>query len=98
MDVVADLLQTLSLERQEPNVFRGFSPKDGRRRVFGGQVLAQALIAAEKTLSGRPCHSLHAYFLRAGNPLLPIDYHVEATRDGGSFSVRRIAAQQEGKA
>jgi acyl-CoA thioesterase-2 len=91
-----ELLEILDLETLEGNRFRGISPRDEWQRVFGGQVLAQALVAAERTIAGRPAHSLHAYFLRAGDPAVAIDYHVEAMRDGRSFSTRRIVAWQHG--
>ena len=94
---VEDLLRLLDLEKIGEDAFRGTSPQDGRRRIFGGQVLGQALIAAERTVSGRDCHSLHAYFLRPGNPALPITYEVERSRDGGTFTARRVAAKQDGK-
>ena len=95
---VAELIGLLSLERLEDNLFRGQSRDIGTRYVFGGQVLGQALSAAQATL-GRPrvAHSLHAYFLRAGDIDHPIIYEVDRTRDGGSFSVRRVSAIQHGK-
>jgi acyl-CoA thioesterase-2 len=92
---VAALIRLLDLEKMEDNIFRGASPEDGSQRVFGGQVLAQALVAASRTAPpGRRCHSLHAYFLRPGDPLVPIRYEVDRSRDGGSFSVRRVVALQ----
>ncbi len=91
------LLQLLDLETIGSDVFRGTSPQDGRKRIFGGQVLGQALIAAERTVEGRDCHSLHAYFLRAGIPSIPIIYEVERSRDGGTFTARRVVAKQDGK-
>jgi acyl-CoA thioesterase II len=95
---VSELIELLSLERLEENLFRGQSRDIGTRYVFGGQVLGQALSAAQATL-GRPraAHSLHAYFLRAGDIEHPIVYDVDRTRDGGSFSVRRVTAIQHGK-
>ena len=91
------LLALLDLEKTVDNGFRGLSPAEPVQRVFGGQVLAQALVAATRTVDPeRPCHSFHAYFLRPGDPLVPIDYSVEGSRDGGSFSVRRVAASQQG--
>ena len=97
MNAVADLIQLLDLEKVEENIFRGRTPMDDSRRVFGGQVLAQALVAAARTTpEGRRCHSLHAYFLRAGDPAIPILYEVDRSRDGGSFSVRRVVAIQHG--
>jgi len=80
------------------NLFRGRSPQDGWQRVFGGQVLGQALVAAGRTVEGRAAHSLHAYFLRPGDPLVPILYNVDRIRDGSSFTTRRVVAIQHGKA
>lgn len=95
---VDELLTLLQLERLEDNLFRGESRDIGTRYVFGGQVLGQALSAAQQTVEpGRNAHSLHAYFLRAGDIDKPIVYHVERTRDGGSFSVRRVTAIQHGR-
>lgn len=95
---VSELIDLLSLERLEDNLFRGQSRDIGTKYVFGGQVLGQALSAAQATMSTpRPAHSLHAYFLRAGNVDAPIVYDVDRTRDGGSFSVRRVTAIQHGK-
>src|SRR5215471_13617841 len=85
---LASLLSLLDLESIENNVFRGMSPKDRWQRVFGGQVLGQALVAACRTVQDRECHSLHAYFLRAGDPKRPILYEVDRSRDGLSFSSR----------
>ncbi|HVV26617.1 MAG TPA: acyl-CoA thioesterase II [Rhizomicrobium sp.] len=91
------LLALLDLEQIEDNVFRGISPPEPVQRVFGGQVLAQALIAATRTVDPmRACHSLHGYFLRPGDPSVPILYEVDRSRDGGSFSVRRVVAIQHG--
>ncbi len=98
--VVSELIELLSLERLEENLFRGQSRDIGTKYVFGGQVLGQALSAAQATVdpgSGRRAHSLHAYFLRAGDIDAPIVYDVDRTRDGGSFSVRRVSAIQHGK-
>src|SRR5882672_7481756 len=94
---LASLLALLDLEALDINVFRGVSPKDRWQRVFGGQVLGQALVAASRTVEGRDCHSLHAYFLRAGDPKIPILYEVDRSRDGLSFSARRVAAIQHGE-
>ena len=92
------LLQTLDIERVEVDLFRGISPKTGWQRVFGGQVIAQALVAAQKTVpADRFVHSLHAYFIRPGDPSVPIVYQVERVRDGISFTTRRVAAIQHGK-
>jgi acyl-CoA thioesterase-2 len=91
------LLALLDLEKIEENVYRGVSPPERVQRVFGGQVLGQALVAATRTVdASRACHSLHAYFLRPGDPSVPILYEVDRSRDGGSFSVRRVVAIQHG--
>ena len=96
--VVAELLELLTLERLEDNLYRGISRDIGTHYVFGGQVLGQALSAAQQTVDPvRIVHSLHAYFLRAGDINHPIVYHVENPRDGKSFSVRRVVAVQHGK-
>jgi acyl-CoA thioesterase-2 len=91
------LLEILDLEAIETNVFRGVSPRDRWQRVYGGQVLGQALVAAQRTVESRICHSLHAYFLRPGNPKAPILYEVDRNRDGGSFTARRVVAIQNGQ-
>ena len=96
--VLEDLIALLDLEPIEVNLFRGRSPQDGWQRVFGGQVLGQALVAAGRTVDGRAAHSFHAYFLRPGDPLLPILYDVDRIRDGSSFTTRRVVAIQHGKA
>ena len=98
MNAAADgLIRLLDLEMVGENVFRGVSPSTHSQRVFGGQVLAQALVSATRTVPPtRHCHSLHAYFLRPGDPEVPILYEVDPSRDGGSFSVRRVAATQHG--
>jgi acyl-CoA thioesterase II len=96
---VANLLSTLTLEALEHNIFRGHSPQVGWQRVFGGQVIAQALAAASRTVTAdRPAHSLHAYFLRPGDPEVPIIYEVDRIRDGKSFTTRRVVAIQHGHA
>jgi acyl-CoA thioesterase-2 len=95
--VLADLLHLLKLERIEDNIFRGESRDIGGAQVFGGQVLGQALSAAHHTVEGRRAHSLHAYFLRRGDMKAPIIYEVDRSRDGGSFSVRRVVAIQHGR-
>jgi len=93
------LLGFLDLVQIGENDFRGVSPTEPVQRVFGGQVLGQALIAASRTIdSRRACHSFHAYFLRPGDPSVPILYAVDRSRDGGSFSVRRVVASQNGAA
>ena len=94
-----DLLDLLELEVLEVNLFRGLSPDEDAQRVFGGQVAAQALVAAGRTVEpGRPVHSLHAYFLRPGDPSIPIVYDVDRIRDGHSFTTRRVVAIQHGRA
>jgi len=95
--VLADLLELLSLERIEDNIFRGASRDIGSPQVFGGQVVGQALSAAQHTVEGRVAHSLHAYFLRRGDTEAPIIYEVDRARDGGSFSNRRVVAIQHGR-
>ncbi|HEX5693769.1 MAG TPA: acyl-CoA thioesterase II [Arenimonas sp.] len=96
--VAAELVDLLRLERLEDNLFRGQSRDIGTKYVFGGQVLGQALSAAQRTLADdRHVHSIHAYFLRAGDVEHPIIYDVDRTRDGNSFSVRRVTAIQHGK-
>lgn len=95
---VEDLLKHLTLDRLEKNLFQGESKDLGGKSVFGGQVLAQALIAAGQTVEGREVHSLHGYFLRPGDMQTPIVYEVERIRDGRSFATRRIVAIQHGRA
>ncbi|WP_433327420.1 acyl-CoA thioesterase II [Spirillospora sp. CA-294931] len=93
------LLDLLDLEQIENDIFRGRSPEDRQQRVFGGQVAGQALVAAGRTVPvNRPVHSLHAYFIRPGDPLVPIVYTVDRVRDGRSFTTRRVLAVQHGKA
>jgi acyl-CoA thioesterase-2 len=93
------LLDLLDLEQIENDIFRGRSPEERRQRVFGGQVAGQALVAAGRTVpANRPVHSLHAYFIRPGDPLVPIVYTVDRVRDGRSFTTRRVMAIQHGKA
>ena len=92
-----NLINLLDIERIEENLFRGESPSDRWQRVFGGQVIGQALVAASRTVENRVCHSLHAYFLRAGDPKVPILYEVDRSRDGRSFTSRRVVAVQNGK-
>ena len=93
-----DLVDLLDLEPIEVNIFRGISPKEDRQRVFGGQVAGQALVAAGRTVSAGTVHSLHAYFLRPGDPSVPILYEVDRIRDGRSFTTRRVVAIQHGHA
>ena len=96
---VDDLCALLDLEAIEVNLFRGTSPDEERQRVFGGQVAGQALVAAARTVADdRRVHSLHAYFLRPGDPTVPILYEVDRIRDGRSFTTRRVVAIQHGKA
>src|SRR3954469_3644221 len=93
-----DLLDILDLEAIEVNIFRGRSPAERRQRVFGGQVAGQALMAAAPTVDAdRPIQSLHAYFLRPGDPAVPILYEVDRIRDGRSFTTRRVVAIQHGE-
>src|SRR5689334_25315304 len=94
---VADLLSILDLETLEVNLFRGHSPQTGWQRVFGGQVIGQALVAATRTVEGSLPHSLHAYFLLAGDPKVPIVYEVDRIRDGKSFATRRVIAVRHGR-
>lgn len=99
MSVLGKLVELLSLERIEQNLFRGQSQDLGWGTVFGGQVLGQALSAAAQTVpSDRPVHSLHAYFLRPGDVNRPIVYDVDRIRDGSSFTTRRVVAVQNGEA
>ena len=92
------LLALLDLEELEVNLFRGRSPQDRSQRVFGGQVVGQALVAAGRTVEEGQAHSFHSYFLRAGDPSTPILYQVDRTRDGRSFTTRRVTAIQHGRA
>ncbi len=92
------LLAVLDLEPLEVDYFRGHSPQQSWQRVFGGQVLGQALVAALRSVEGRQVHSFHAYFLRPGDRRAPILYQVDRTRDGRSFTTRRVVAVQHGQA
>ncbi len=93
------LVALLDLEQIEVDIFRGGRAEESGQRVFGGQVAGQALVAAGRTVSAdRPVHSLHAYFLRPGDPSIPIVYEVDRIRDGRSFTTRRVVAVQHGKA
>jgi acyl-CoA thioesterase II len=92
------LLQLLDLERIEEDLFRGVSPNEQALRVFGGQVAAQALVAATRTVEDKAVHSLHAYFLRPGDPHRPIVYEVDRIRDGRSYTTRRVVGIQAGRA
>ncbi|HEX2316360.1 MAG TPA: acyl-CoA thioesterase II [Thermomonospora sp.] len=98
-EALKGLLDLLDLEQIENDIFRGRSPQDRQQRVFGGQVAGQALVAAGRTVPvNRVVHSLHAYFVRPGDPLVPIVYTVDRIRDGRSFTTRRVVAVQHGKA
>lgn len=98
-DAVDGLVRLLDLERIELDIFRGVSPAARSQRVFGGQVAGQALVAAGRSVDDdRRVHSLHSYFIRPGDPAVPIVYEVDRVRDGRSFSTRRVMAVQHGKA
>ncbi len=97
METTEDLAAVLKLERIEKNLFRGVSPDDGFPRIFGGLVIAQALLAAYETVPERICHSLHVYFIRPGDVKIPVVYEVDFARDGGSFTTRRVTAIQNGE-
>jgi acyl-CoA thioesterase-2 len=97
-DALDDLLDLLDLEQIELDIFRGRSPDERVQRVFGGQVAGQALVAAGRTVpADRPVHSLHAYFIRPGDPSVPLVYTVDRVRDGRSFTTRRVTGIQHGK-
>src|SRR5579863_6586916 len=101
MSAVQEIIAILDLEPLEVNLFRGNSPQNGWKRVFGGQVVGQALVAACRTVddvTARPPHSLHAYFLLGGDPKVPIIYEVDRIRDGKSFTTRRVVAIPHGRA
>jgi acyl-CoA thioesterase-2 len=93
-----ELLDLLDLEEIEVNFFRGRNESERSGRLFGGQVAAQALVAAGRTVEARPAHSLHGYFLRPGDPSIPVLYSVDRIRDGQSFTTRRVVAIQHGRA
>jgi acyl-CoA thioesterase II len=96
---IGDLLELLALEPVEVNIYRGLSRDIGSGRVFGGQVMAQALVAARRTVEeDRDAHSVHGYFILPGDLSAPIVYFVDRLRDGGSFSTRRVTAIQHGQA
>lgn len=98
MKTVEELIELLTLEEVDAHTFRGQNYKTPWRRVFGGQVLGQALHAAYQTVpEDRLCHSLHAYFILAGDIDIPIIYEVDSIRDGGSFTTRRVVAKQDGR-
>jgi acyl-CoA thioesterase-2 len=92
------LIEVLGLEPIEVNIFRGHNESESRARLFGGQVAAQAFTAAARTVDGLTAHSLHGYFLRAGDPSIPIIFNVDRIRDGRSFATRRVVAVQHGEA
>jgi len=91
-----NLIDTLALERIEVNLFRGVAPTGQGPRIFGGLVIGQALMAAYETVEARVCHSLHCYFIRPGDPSVPILYDVDRARDGRTFTTRRVTAIQHG--
>jgi acyl-CoA thioesterase-2 len=96
-DGATELLNLLEIERLETDLFRGIgSGGETSTRIYGGQVVAQALMAAYGTVQDRMCHSLHAYFMRPGDPSIPVIYQVDRARDGGSFTTRRVVAIQHG--
>jgi acyl-CoA thioesterase-2 len=95
---ISSLISVLDLEQLEVNLFRGYSPQNNWKRVFGGQVVGQALVAAARTVEDRLTHSLHSYFLLGGDPKVPIIFEVDRIRDGGSFTTRRVVAIQHGQA
>ncbi|MCZ6658461.1 MAG: acyl-CoA thioesterase II [Gammaproteobacteria bacterium] len=99
-EALADLVELLDLEQIELNMFRAYHPPDRQRRLYGGQIIAQSLIAAARTVvdADRPPHSLHGYFLRPGDPSIPALIDVERIRDGQSFTTRRVVVIQHGKA
>lgn len=97
MSAMDELVDILTIEPIEVNLFRGRSPPADRIRIFGGQAVAQALTAAYKTVEGRICHSLQSYFIRPGDPKQPVLYQVERSRDGKSFATRRVIAIQKGE-
>ena len=92
-----NLAETLQLERIEVNLFRGTTSDNSPGRIFGGQVIGQSLQAAYETVEDRICHSLHCYFIRPGDPTVPIVFEVDRSRDGGSFTTRRVIAIQHGQ-
>lgn len=96
-DAVQTLVESLQLERLELNLFRGITPDGMGPRIFGGQVISQSLLAAYETVEERICHSLHCYFIRPGDPRVPIVFEVDRSRDGGSFTTRRVVAVQHGE-
>jgi len=97
-DPLRHLLDTLDLEMIERDLFRGKTPPSSLQRIFGGQVAAQALVAAQRTVPDRAVHSLHAYFLRPGDPAAPVLYEVDRIRDGRTYATRRVVGVQRGRA
>lgn len=97
MSAMDELTRILDLETIEVNLFRGVSPPEERQRIFGGQVVAQALTAAYRTVEACVCHSLQSYFIRPGDPAIPVLYQIERSRDGKSFATRRVIAIQKGE-
>lgn len=98
-EAIRELIDILDLERLEQDLFRGRSPSSSWQRVFGGQTIAQSLVAAQRTVAGdRQVHSLHAYFMLPGDPSAPVVYEVDRIRDGQSFTTRRVVAIQHGEA
>ena len=97
-EVARKLLELMDIEQLEVDLFRGLgSGGETATRIFGGQVIGQSLMAAYRTVPDRLCHSLHAYFIRPGDPSIPVIYQVDRARDGGSFTTRRVVAIQHGK-
>ena len=94
---MSELVRILDIEAIDLDMFRGHTPPGETRRIYGGQVVAQALAAAYRTVDGRVCHSMHAYFIRGGDPKIPILLKVERVRDGGTFTMRRVTALQHGQ-
>jgi acyl-CoA thioesterase-2 len=97
MNEIENLVETLALEPIEVNLFRGRATESDGPRIFGGHVIAQALLAAYETVEDRVCHSIHCYFIRPGDPKVPILYEVDRARDGSSFTTRRVIAIQHGQ-
>jgi acyl-CoA thioesterase-2 len=98
LEAQAALIERLDLEEIDQDLYRGYNEPNRTGRIFGGQVAAQSLMAAGRTVSDMLAHSLHGYFLRAGDPTTPVIYHVDRIRDGRSFVTRRVVAKQRGKA
>lgn len=97
--VLDEVVAANRLERLDDNLFRGHGTWGPRTRLYGGQILSQAMSAAQQSVAaGMPVHSMHAYFVRPGDPALPVIYHVEVTRDGRSFCTRTVTARQHGQA